>query len=231
MTPPGAMTEYPRTIRTFVRRSGRLTDAQQRALDTLWPHFGLPADAPLDAHDAFGRDAPLVLEIGFGNGETLVEQAAANPDCDYLGIEVHEPGIGHCLLHIEAAGIDNLRLVAGDALEILSTNVPDATLSRLNLYFPDPWPKKRHHKRRMVNDGFLERVAAKLRAGGHLHIATDWANYAEQIDEVIARSGSFRVVERRRHAGDAPLERPTTKFERRGLNKGHTIVDWKLERI
>ena len=226
------MTGHKRTIRTFVRRSGRLTSAQQRALDELWPRWGLPfAERSLDAAELFGRRAPLVLEIGFGDGETLVEQAAANPDRDYLGIEVHEPGVGHCLLRIEQAGVANLRLIAHDALEVLSAQIADAAVSRLNLYFPDPWPKKRHHKRRMFNDAFLELAAAKIAAGGHLHIATDWENYALHIDEVIARSGSFRCAERRRHDGDAPLERPTTKFERRGLRRGHAIVDWKLERI
>ena len=179
----------------------------------------------------FGRAAPLVFEIGFGNGETLVEQAAADPQRDYLGVEVHEPGIGHCLLCIEAAGIDNLRLIARDALEVLEHSIADGALARLNLYFPDPWPKKRHHKRRLVNPHFMQLAARKLARRGHLHVATDWANYAEHIDEVIAGSPDFRQLERRRHGGDAPLERPTTKFERRGLKRGHEIFDWKLERI
>ncbi len=226
------MTDQPRTVRSFVRRSGRLTAAQQRALAELWPRYGIDYDGrALALAGLFGRDAPCVLEIGFGNGETLVEQAAAFPERNFIGIEVHEPGIGHCLLQIEAAGIDNLRLVAHDALEVLERQIPDGALSRINLYFPDPWPKKRHHKRRIVNLAFMELAARKLGPHGQLHIATDWANYAEHIDDVIARSPDFSCRERRRHGGDRPLDRPTTKFERRGLKRGHNIFDWRLERV
>ncbi len=226
------MTDQPRTVRSFVRRSGRLTAAQQRALAELWPRYGIDYDGrALALAGLFGRDAPCVLEIGFGNGETLVEQAAAFPERNFIGIEVHEPGIGHCLLQIEAAGIDNLRLVAHDALEVLERQIPDGALSRINLYFPDPWPKKRHHKRRIVNLAFMELAARKLGPHGQLHIATDWANYAEHIDDVIARSPDFSCRERRQHGGDRPLDRPTTKFERRGLKRGHNIFDWRLERV
>ncbi len=226
------MTDQPRTVRSFVRRSGRLTAAQQRALAELWPRYGIDYDGrALALAGLFGRDAPCVLEIGFGNGETLVEQAAASPERNFIGIEVHEPGIGHCLLQIEAAGIDNLRLVAHDALEVLERQIPDGALSRINLYFPDPWPKKRHHKRRIVNLAFMELAARKLGPHGQLHIATDWANYAEHIDDVIARSPDFSCRERRQHGGDRPLDRPTTKFERRGLKRGHNIFDWRLERV
>jgi len=223
--------DHHRSIRRYVRRSGRLTPAQERALDELWPRYGIEAtEEPLDLAAAFGREAPCVLEIGFGNGETLVEQAAADPGRNYIGIEVHEPGVGHCLLHIERAGIENLRLVSSDALEVLEHAIPDGALAQINLYFPDPWPKKRHHKRRIVTPAFMELAARKLGPGGQLHIATDWANYAEHIDEIVARSASFACIERRTHAGDAPLERPTTKFERRGLEKGHEIFDWELRR-
>ena len=207
-----------------------MTPAQQRALRELWPQFGLPHnDALLDLDDIFGRSAPRVLEIGFGNGETLVQQALENPDCDYIGVEVHEPGVGHCLLHIEESGISNLRLIAHDALEVMAQQLGDDSLARINLYFADPWPKKRHHKRRIVNTAFLELCARCLHAGGHLHIATDWAGYAEHIDDVLAQSDHFTLVERREHDGDRPLDRPTTKFERRGLKKGHRIADWKLQ--
>lgn len=223
---------HHRSVRSFVRRTGRMTAGQERALRELWPVMGIDFGAqPLEAENVFGRDAPRVLEIGFGNGETLVEQAVANPDRDYIGIEVHEPGLGHCLMHAEAAGIANLRLICHDALEVLAEQVPDAWLARINLYFPDPWPKKRHHKRRIVNGAFLSLCALKLKTSGHLHIATDWANYAEHIDEVIAQSQNFAVADRRQHDGSAPLERPNTKFERRGLRKGHEIVDWKLIRV
>lgn len=221
------ITPHKRTIRSFVRRAGRITPSQQRAFETLWPRYGLEyAAEPLDFSAIFGRSAPVVLEIGFGNGETLVEQAAATPDMDFLGIEVHEPGIGHCMLRAEDAGITNLRLVNHDAIEVLSEQVPHRSLSRLNLYFPDPWPKKRHHKRRIIAPRFLELAADRLAEGGKLNIATDWANYAEHIDELFAEADRFTCAERREHDGDRPLDRPQTKFERRGLRKGHRIVDW-----
>ncbi len=220
-----------RTIRSFVRRAGRITPSQQRALDELWPRYGVEyMEQPLDLQQVFGRGAPVVLEIGFGNGETLVEQAAAHPEQDYVGIEVHEPGVGHCLLKAEEAGIANLRVVAHDAIEVLTHQVAPGSLARLNLYFPDPWPKKRHHKRRIVQDTFIDLVADHLVEGGTWNIATDWANYAEHIDETLARSQRFRCSERREHDGDAPLDRPQTKFERRGLRKGHRIWDWSFLR-
>ncbi|RZV38923.1 MAG: tRNA (guanosine(46)-N7)-methyltransferase TrmB [Chromatiales bacterium] len=222
---------HHRTIRSFVRRAGRITPSQQRAFDTLWPMLGVDHDTGiLDLERLFGRSAPLVLEIGFGNGETLVEQAAAHPDRDFLGIEVHEPGIGHCMLKAEAAGISNLRIIHHDAMEVLRDQIPPGSLVRLNLYFPDPWPKKRHHKRRIVAPRFLELVADRLAAGGTLNIATDWANYAEHIDDVLSRSDRFECVERREHDGDRPLDRPQTKFERRGLRKGHRIWDWCFQK-
>jgi len=206
-----------------------MTPSQQKALDELMPQVGLAYDArPLNLHKEFGREAPVVLEIGFGNGETLVQQAKENAGQDYLGIEVHEPGIGHCLLAAREAGISNLRLVAHDAIEVLEQQVPLDSLQRINLYFPDPWPKKRHHKRRIVQPEFLRLCADRLRRHGSLHIATDWANYAEHIDEVLAASERFECTERREHDGDQPLDRPVTKFERRGLRKGHRIYDWQF---
>lgn len=220
-----------RPIRSFVRRASRLTPSQQRALDELWPRFGIDFEAaPLSLAGTFGREAACVLEIGFGNGETLVQQAQENPDKDYIGIEVHEPGVGHCLIAARDAGITNLRLIAFDAIDVLSLQIPPASLQRINLYFPDPWPKKRHHKRRIVQPSFIELCAERLAPGGSLHIATDWANYAEHIDEVLANSASFICTERREHAGDEPLERPMTKFERRGLKKGHRIWDWQFRK-
>ena len=221
-----------RTIRSFVRRAGRMTASQQRALEELWPAIGAEFDeAALDFEILFGRSADVVLEIGFGNGETLVAQAAAAPERDFIGIEVHEPGVGHCLLKAQEAGISNLRLIMHDAIEVLRHQVPDGSLSRLNLYFPDPWPKKRHHKRRIVQPGFLDLVADRLKPGGSLNIATDWANYAEHIDEVLAQSDRFSCAERREHDGGEPLDRPQTKFERRGLRKGHRIFDWNFLRL
>ena len=220
-----------RPIRSFVRRAGRLTSSQQRALDEAWPDYGFEYDGvPCDFDALFGRNAPVVLEIGFGNGETLVEQAAQHPDKNFLGIEVHEPGVGHCLIKVREAGVTNLKLVIHDAVEVLEKQVPKGALERINLYFPDPWPKKRHHKRRIVRPEFLDLLADRLRPGGSLHIATDWANYAEHIDEMLAATHRFELVERRVHAGDRPLDRPRTKFERRGLRHGHEIWDWRFDR-
>ncbi len=220
-----------RPIRSFVRRAGRLTPSQQRALEELWPAYGIAlGDAVLDLGSVFGRSATTVLEIGFGNGETLVRQAAENPDSDFLGIEVHEPGVGHCLLMAQNAGVSNLKLITHDAIEVLESNVPLGSLQRINLYFPDPWPKKRHHKRRIIHPAFLKLCADRLSTGGALHVATDWANYAEHIDDVLAESDLFRCVERREHDGEEPLDRPMTKFERRGLRKGHRIWDWRFEK-
>ena len=221
-----------RTIRSFVRRAGRLTPSQRRALREFWPDYGIAyAEGYLDFSAVFGRDAPRVLEIGFGNGESLVQQAASSPDMDFIGIEVHEPGIGHCLLHAEAAGISNLRLICHDAVEVLSNQISDASLARVNIYFPDPWPKKRHHKRRILQHDFLRLAAGKIEAGGAFHISTDWESYAGQIDELIESQDGFSLSESRVHSGDNPLDRPMTKFERRGLKLGHRIWDWRLTRI
>ncbi len=221
-----------RPIRSFVRRSGRLTPSQQRALSELWPAYGVTAAAGTIDFDAlFGRSAPRVLEIGFGNGESLVSQAVENPGQDYLGIEVHEPGIGHCMLAARDAGVTNLKLINDDAIEVLERRTPAASLCRINLYFPDPWPKIRHHKRRIIQPAFLDLCADCLESNGSLHIATDWTNYAEHIDEILAQSSRFNCAERRSHEGDRPLDRPRTKFEIRGLNKGHRICDWRFNRL
>jgi tRNA (guanine-N7-)-methyltransferase len=226
-----AQMQHIRPIRSFVRRGGRLTPSQQKALEELWPVLGIDYDAQtLDIVAVFGREAPTVVEIGYGNGETLVQQATENPDRNYIGIEVHGPGVGHCLLKANEAGISNLRLLMHDAIDVLTQQIPLASLSRVNLYFPDPWPKKRHHKRRIVQHDFLKLIADRLQGDGSLHIATDWANYAEHIDAVITESDRFECTLRREHDGDQPLDRPRTKFEARGLNKGHRICDWKLTR-
>jgi len=216
-----------RKVRSFVRRAGRMTRAQERAWRELWPRYGIAADDEAAIARAFGGGGGerRVLEVGFGNGESLLDQAEDDPETRYYGIEVHEPGIGHCLLGIERRGIDNLRLLCGDALEIMAA-IPDDSIARLNLYFPDPWPKKRHHKRRIVAPGFLDLVVRVLAPGGTLHIATDWASYAEHIDEVVAADERFELVERREHDGERPLARPRTKFEHRGLRLGHGICDW-----
>jgi len=221
-----------RTIRSFVRRAGRLTPSQERALLELWPAYGVDFTPKLLDFDVlFRRKAPIVLEIGFGNGNSLVQQALENPGMNFLGVEVHEPGVGHCLLQAHDAGLSNLKLIKHDAIEVLTQQMPLVSLQRINIYFPDPWPKKRHHKRRMIQPAFLELIHRRLKAEGTLHIATDWANYAEHIDDVLGRSALFRCDEHREHDGDEPLDRPGTKFERRGLRKGHRIWDWCFIRV
>lgn len=221
-----------RTIRSFVRRAGRLTPSQQRALDELWPVYGIDFDGQeLNLKQLFGRQAPRVLEIGFGNGETLVQQAKENPGMDFLGVEVHDPGVGHCLQSAHDAGITNLKLIMHDAIEVLQQQITVGSLQRINLYFADPWPKKRHHKRRIVQDSFLNLCADRLQSDGSLHVATDWANYAEHIDRLLAASDRFECADSREHDGDNPLDRPMTKFERRGLRHGHRIWDWRFQRI
>lgn len=209
-----------------------MTASQQKALEALWPAYGLPYSTELlDLDEIFGRRAPRVLEIGFGNGDSLVQLASEDPATDFLGVEVHDPGIGHCMIAARDAGVENLRLIGHDAIDVLQEQLADESLSRINLYFPDPWPKKRHHKRRIVQPAFLELCATRLAPDGSLHIATDWANYAEHIDEVLGASQYFECAERREHAGDQPLQRPPTKFERRGLKKGHRIFDWRFRKI
>lgn len=208
-----------RRVRSFVRRAGRLTRGQQRALERLWPVWGI--DAPrgeLALDEIFARQAPRVVEIGYGDGETLVEMAAHQPAQDFIGIEVHPPGIGHCLLAIERAGIGNLRLIDADAVDVLARWLPPASVARVNLFFPDPWPKKRHHKRRLVQPAFVPLLARVLAAGGLFHVATDWGPYAEQIDAVIGAAGEFEPAK-------PPADRPRSRFERRGMRLGHAVTE------
>ena len=215
-----------RTIRSFVQRAGRITRAQERALDELWPRFGIEfSPAPLDLDAVFGRQAPRVLEIGIGDGETLLALAAAHPAMDFLGVEVHQPGIGHCLLGIESLGLANVRLVSHDAVEVLAQQLADASLDEILLYFPDPWPKKRHHKRRIVQPGFVELVARRLKPGGRFRLATDWAPYAEHMLEVLRASPSFSNASPDGGCVPRPESRPLTKFERRGQRLGHEVFD------
>jgi len=218
-------------IRSFVKRGGRLTAAQARALAELWPRYGVEfTPEPLDFDTLFGRGAPRVVEIGFGNGEALVDLAASRPEQDFLGIEVHPPGVGHCLLAIAARGLDNVRLSQHDAIEVLQRQIPESSLDEVLVYFPDPWPKKRHHKRRIVRPEFVTLIATRLGSGGVLRLATDWAPYAEAMTEVLERcalldnvAGSNRCVER-------PASRPLTRFERRGQRLGHEVFDLAYHR-
>lgn len=222
------MTEspHPRQIRSFVRRAGRQTRAQERALKELWPRFGLgpPASgAPplLDLVAAFGRAAPCVLEIGFGNGDALVTMAAESPDRNFLGAEVHAPGVGHCLLAIERLGLTNVRLLNQDAVDVLRERLPEHSLAGVHLYFPDPWHKKRHHKRRLVQPDFVALLGDRIAPGGYFHAATDWPDYAAHIQAVMAGSRAFRPAGTDSPAGAGT--RPRTRFEARGERLGHPI--------
>ena len=215
-----------RAIRSFVRRASRVTNAQRRALSELWPKHAIDyAEHELDLYRLFGRRAPIVLEIGFGNGELLTRMAAANPAQDFIGVEVHEPGVGHCLLAIEAAQLSNVRLSRHDAIEVLRQQVPDAALSRINLFFADPWPKKRHHKRRIVQPDFVELLRQKIGVGGLFHVATDWDDYAEHIDATVLKNKGFTPVE------ETGPTRPETKFELRGKRLGHQIWEQRYRRV
>jgi tRNA (guanine-N7-)-methyltransferase len=206
-------------VRSFVRRAGRITAAQCRALAELWPRWGIEfRPEPLDLDQLFGRRAPRVMEIGFGDGDLLAEMAAQHRQTDFLGVEVHEPGIGHCLLQIERLDLGNVRLIRHDAVEVLQWQVPEHSLTGVNLFFPDPWPKKRHHKRRLVQPEFARLLGTRLAAGGEFRVATDWAPYAAHIDEVMAAQELFARVP------EAP-DRPRTKFERRGERMGHEVAE------
>ncbi len=209
-----------------MRRPGRMTAAQRRALETLLPRFGVGyAPRLLDLGALFGRRAPRVLDIGFGDGEALVTSAANHPDVDYLGVEIHEPGVGHLLMLLERTGLANVRVVVHDAVEVVEHMVPEASFDAIALFFPDPWPKKRHHKRRIVQPAFAAQCARVLRDGGILHFATDWADYAGHAAAVFAASEAFAAVPPEALAGDPLAFRAPTKFERRGLALGHGVAD------
>jgi tRNA (guanine-N7-)-methyltransferase len=218
--------EHKRAIRSFVRREGRMTRGQQRAFETLWPKYGIEADAPLgDLNQLFGRPGPKVLEIGFGMGDSLAEQAKAHPHNDYIGIEVHRPGVGHLLSIMEKQGLTNLRVFCADAVEVLKFRIPDGCLDAIQIFFPDPWPKKRHHKRRLIQIPLVELLVRKLKPGGKLHIATDWKNYAEHIIEVLQHIPALKNTAKEGDFLARPDSRPLTKFEQRGRQLGHGVWD------
>ena len=220
-----------RKIRSFVRRPGRTTIAQNKALASLMPRFGIEfQEEPLDLETVFGRSRPRLLDIGFGDGEALLTAAANNPEIDYLGVEVHDPGVGHLLLLLERADLSNVRIIKRDVVEVLGSMLGDASLAGVNLFFPDPWPKKRHHKRRLVQPSIAHEFARVIETGGRLHIATDWQDYAEHVRDVIAASGAFAAVSTTELETDAASLRPPTKFERRGQRLGHSVWDLLYER-
>lgn len=219
-------TELPqRRIRSFVRREGRLTIGQRRALDELWSGYGLDFEAPWRLGEIFQHRAPITLEIGFGNGACLAQMAGDAPEANFLGIEVHRPGAGHLLQELQRRQLQNVRVICHDAVEVVEQKIPDASLERVLLFFPDPWPKKKHHKRRIVQPEFISLVAKKLIRGGRLHMATDWQPYAEHMLEVMASSQDFDNCAANGGFSEKPAYRPTTKFERRGQLLGHGVQD------
>jgi tRNA (guanine-N7-)-methyltransferase len=222
-----------RPIRSFVLRQGRMTAAQERAFARLWPRFGVdwaPGER-LDLRALFGNAGPVYLEIGFGNGECLAAMAERRPDRNYLGVEVHAPGVGHLLLEIERLGLANVRILRRDAVELLESGLSAGSLAGVYLFFPDPWPKKRHHKRRILNPAFVSLLVRVIRPGGIFHAATDWEPYARQMLAVLESAGRLFVNEAGAGAfAPRPEDRPLTKFERRGQRLGHGVRDLVFRR-
>lgn len=214
-----------RPVRSFVLRQGRLTRGQQRALDELWPRHGLSPEQPGSPQQWFGRSADCVLEIGFGNGRALLESAQSDPTRDYLGIEVHGPGVGQLLLGIEALGLRNVRVFQHDAVEVLRQVLPEQCLAEARIWFPDPWHKKRHHKRRLIQPAFIDLLTSRMRPGALLHLATDWAPYAEWMIEVCEANPRLRNLAGPGQHSPRPPSRPLTHFEQRGERLGHAVAD------
>ena len=221
-----------RRIRSFVLREGRLTSGQQRAFEQIWPDYGIGFDGTLlDLPRLFGNDAPVHLEIGFGDGESLAQMAARNPENNYLGVEMHRPGVGHLLLKMEQLSLTNLRIIRHDAVEVLYHGLSNAALAGLYLFFPDPWHKRRHHKRRILQPAFVDEIARVLRTGGIFHAATDWQEYAGHMMQVMTAAD----VHFENCAGDncyspRPDYRLMTKFEQRGRHLGHDVWDLVFRR-
>lgn len=219
-------TEKPRTIRSFVLRAGRMTDAQEKAFGELWETYGLVCQHKrLDLESAFGRVAPVVLEIGFGMGDSLLAQAINEPERDFLGVEVHKPGVGRLMNEAKKAGVTNLRVLSEDAVEVLADGFGPQSLAGIQIYFPDPWHKKRHHKRRLIQSDFVDLLAHRVALGGFCHIATDWAAYAEWILEVFSQKAAWENTADDGGFVERPARRPVTKFETRGTRLGHDVFD------
>lgn len=212
-------------IRSFIRRQGRITQGQQLALDNYWDTFCLDPNADYDFGQVFGRSAPLIVEIGFGSGDSLAQTAAANPDKDYIGIEVHRPGVGHLMLLLEQQGLTNVRIYCHDAMDIIEHKLPDHSLDGVHLFFPDPWPKKKHHKRRIVRPSFIELLTRKLKKDGYFHAATDWEHYAEHMLEILSAATGLKNDSPTGDYCERPDYRPLTRFEKRGLRLGHGVWD------
>jgi tRNA (guanine-N7-)-methyltransferase len=213
-------------IRSYVIRGGRMTDGQKNAFDHAWATYGLSLfDGLFDAQTTFGRKAPLVVEVGFGMGDSLLEMAKVQPDSDFIGIEVHPPGVGRLINNAAKEGVQNLRVYMADAVDVLEDCFADASLDRFQLYFPDPWHKKKHNKRRIVNPEFIQLVRRKLAVGAVSHMATDWEPYAEYMMEVMLAAEGFINQQGADTFAERPEYRPLTKFEKRGERLGHGVWD------
>lgn len=223
--------KHMRTVKSFVLRAGRMTEGQQKAMESVWPDMGLELQQGLlDLNEVFGREAPVVLEIGFGMGDSLVEMAKDQPEKNYIGIEVHRPGVGRLLSNAEKAQLTNIRVFCEDAIEVLAQCIPDGSLSCIQLFFPDPWHKKRHHKRRIVQPEFAQTLRKKLKVGGVFHMATDWENYAEHMMEVMSAAEGYQNVAGEGEYSPQPEWRPVTKFQKRGERLGHGVWDLMFEK-
>lgn len=217
---------FYRTIRSFVKREGKITTGQQNAIDELWPTHGVDLnDQQIDFDQLFGRQAPVVMEIGFGNGLSLADMAEKTPELNFFGVEVHRPGVGSLLVQVRERQLNNVRVSGEDAVEVLK-QVPENSLDRMQIFFPDPWHKKRHHKRRLIQSAFVEEVVKRLKPNGILHVATDWENYAEHVMEVLQANTDLQNQSQTDDGFSPKLDyRPETKYERRGLNLGHGVWD------
>ncbi len=221
--------EKHRPIRSFVKREGKLTKGQKNAIDEGWADFGVDlSDEQLNFEALFGQQTSVVLEIGFGNGLSLAEMAASSPETMFLGIEVHKPGVGSLLVQVRQRGLQNVRVSGDDAVQVLEKQIPDASLDRVQIFFPDPWHKKRHHKRRLIQAAFVDTLITKLKLNGQIHVATDWENYAEHILEVL--SANSKLKNTAEGYAPKPEYRPGTKYEARGVRLGHGVWDLVFEK-
>lgn len=221
----------PRAIKSFVLRQGRLTSAQQTALQNHWPVYGIDfTEQPLAINELFNNNNEIIVEIGFGNGESLLQQAINQPQTNFIGIEVHSPGVGHLIHHANSEGIKNIKVIRHDAVEVLNQQIPHETLKKVQLFFPDPWHKKRHHKRRIIKPDFIQLLHKKLKTGGLFHMATDWQHYAEQMLTQMDQAEGFNNISGKGNYSKTRADRCETKFERRGLKLGHGVWDLLYEK-